>query len=83
SVPSSVAGRVSLWRTLTSGLRLAVLLDNAFTAAQVRPLRLGTPTGLTVVTSRSDLTGLRVDGASVHRLGALPAESAVELLAIG
>ncbi|ATL29210.1 tetratricopeptide repeat protein [Streptomyces formicae] len=83
SVPSSVAGRVSLWRTLTSGLRLAVLLDNAFTAAQVRPLRLGTPTGLTVVTSRSDLTGLRVDGASVHRLDALPADSAVELLALG
>ncbi|OQD57003.1 hypothetical protein BM536_006530 [Streptomyces phaeoluteigriseus] len=83
SVPSDIAGRSALWRSLTAGLRMAVLLDNAFTAAQVRPLLPGTPTGLTVVTSRSNLTGLRVDGASVHRLEGLPAESAVELLAVG
>ncbi|WP_328845617.1 tetratricopeptide repeat protein [Streptomyces sp. NBC_00258] len=83
SVPTGLAQRSALWRSMTSGLRLAVLLDSAFTAAQVRPLLLGTPTGLTVVTSRSNLTGLRVDGASVHRLEGLPAESAVELLAVG
>ncbi|MFJ4695396.1 tetratricopeptide repeat protein [Streptomyces sp. NPDC088766] len=83
SVPADTAGRSALWRSLTSGLRIAVLLDNAFTAAQVRPLLPGTPTGLTVVTSRSNLTGLRVDGASVHRMEGLPAESAVELLAVG
>ncbi|MFJ7237820.1 tetratricopeptide repeat protein [Streptomyces olivaceus] len=83
SVPASIAQRSALWRSMTSGLRLAVLLDNAFTAAQVRPLLLGTPTGLTVVTSRNNLTGLRVDGASVHRLQGLPTESAVELLAVG
>ncbi|MEV0175898.1 hypothetical protein AB0I00_32890 [Streptomyces sp. NPDC050803] len=83
AVPAGLAQRSALWRSLTSGLRLAVLLDSAFTAAQVRPLLLGTPTGLTVVTSRSYLTGLRVDGASVHRLEGLPAASAVELLAVG
>ncbi|MEW2117377.1 AAA family ATPase [Streptomyces sp. NPDC005474] len=83
SVPTGIAQRSALWRSMTSGLRLAVLLDSAFTAAQVRPLLLGTPTGLTVVTSRSNLTGLRVEGASVHRLEGLPAESAVELLAVG
>ncbi|WP_019075336.1 tetratricopeptide repeat protein [Streptomyces hokutonensis] len=83
SVPAGLAQRSALWRSMTSGLRLAVLLDSAFTAAQVRPLLLGTPTGLTVVTSRSNLTGLRVDGASVYRLEGLPAESAVELLAVG
>ncbi|MFD4561035.1 hypothetical protein ACFWP5_43110 [Streptomyces sp. NPDC058469] len=83
SVPAGIAQRSALWRSMTSGLRLAVLLDSAFTAAQVRPLLLGTPTGLTVVTSRSNLTGLRVDGASVHRLEGLPTESAVELLAVG
>nr|WSY53155.1 hypothetical protein OG999_25530 [Streptomyces sp. NBC_00886] len=83
SVPAAMAQRSALWRSLTSGLRLAVLLDSAFTAAQVRPLLLGTPTGLTVVTSRSNLTGLHVDGAFVHRLEGLPAESAVELLAVG
>ncbi|WP_051801279.1 tetratricopeptide repeat protein [Streptomyces sp. NRRL F-525] len=83
SVPAGIAQRSALWRSLTSGLRLAVLLDSAFTAAQVRPLLIGTPTGLTVVTSRSNLTGLRVDGASVHRLEGLPTESALELLAVG
>jgi hypothetical protein len=83
SVPVGTAQRSALWRSVTSDLRLAVLLDNAFTAAQVRPLLLGTPTGLTMVTSRNNLTGLRVDGASVHRLEGLPAESAVELLAVG
>ncbi|MFE9092905.1 ATP-binding protein [Streptomyces sp. NPDC007264] len=83
SVPAGIAQQSALWRSMTSGLRLAVLLDSAFTAAQVRPLLLSTPTGLTVVTSRSSLTGLRVDGASVHRLEGLPVESAVELLAVG
>ncbi|MET7679187.1 tetratricopeptide repeat protein [Streptomyces sp. NPDC005423] len=82
-VPAGTAQRSALWRSMTSGLRLAVLLDSAFTAAQVRPLLLGTASGLTVVTSRNNLTGLRVDGASVHRLEGLPAESAVELLAVG
>ncbi|MDH6584761.1 Tfp pilus assembly protein PilF [Streptomyces sp. SAI-133] len=83
SVPNGTAQRSALWRSTTSGLRLAVLLDNAFTAAQVRPLLLGTATGLTMVTSRNNLTGLRVDGASVHRLEGLPTASAVELLAVG
>ncbi|MEU5078432.1 MULTISPECIES: tetratricopeptide repeat protein [Streptomyces] len=83
SPPAGTAQRSALWRSLTSGLRLAVLLDNAFTAAQVRPLLSGSPTGITLVTSRNNLTGLRVDGASVHRLEGLPAESAVQLLAVG
>ncbi|MCX2922100.1 tetratricopeptide repeat protein [Streptomyces sp. NEAU-W12] len=83
SIPATTAQRSVLWRSVTSGLRLAVFLDNAFTAAQVRPLLLGSPAGLTVVTARSHLTGLRVDGAAVHHLAPLPAESAVELLALG
>ncbi|MFC8826803.1 tetratricopeptide repeat protein [Streptomyces sp. NPDC057137] len=83
SVPADTAQRVALWRSLTAGLRLAVLLDNAYTAAQVRPLLLGAPTGLTVVTSRSQLTGLLADGAAVHRLNALTTESAIELLTVG
>ena len=83
SVPAGTAQRSALWRSVTAELRLAVVLDNAFTAAQVRPLLLATPAGLTVVTSRNALTGLRADGASVHRLDGLSTESAVELLAVG
>ncbi|MFI7099587.1 tetratricopeptide repeat protein [Streptomyces sp. NPDC050161] len=83
AVPADTAQRVALWRSLTSGLRLAVLLDNAATAAQVRPLLPGASDSLTIVTSRNQLTGLVVDGAAVHRLSALAPESAVELLATG
>ncbi|MEU6535668.1 tetratricopeptide repeat protein [Streptomyces sp. NPDC047000] len=83
SLPADTAQRSALWHSVTSELRIAVLLDNAFSAAQVRPLLLGTAAGLTVVTSRNSLTGLRVDGALVHRLDGLPAEAAVEFLAVG
>ncbi|MFD4571579.1 tetratricopeptide repeat protein [Streptomyces sp. NPDC058417] len=83
SVPVGTARRSALWRSITAELRLAVLLDNASTAAQVRPLLLGTATGLTVVTSRNSLTGLRADGASVHRLEGLPSAAAIELLSHG
>ncbi|MFJ2650299.1 hypothetical protein ACIO1C_26685 [Streptomyces sp. NPDC087420] len=83
SVPADLAQRIALWRSLTAELRLGVFLDNAFTAAQVRPLLFGSPTGLTVVTSRNHLTGLLADGAALHRLGTLTTESAVELLAAG
>ncbi|MFJ1595424.1 hypothetical protein [Streptomyces sp. NPDC088261] len=83
SVPADLAQRIALWRSLTANLRLGVFLDNAYTAAQVRPLLFGSPTGLTVVTSRNHLTGLLVDGAALHRLGTLTTDSAVELLAAG
>ncbi|MYV52953.1 hypothetical protein GT042_10650 [Streptomyces sp. SID3212] len=83
SVPADLAQRMALWRSLTADLRLGVFLDNAYTAAQVRPLLFGSPTGLTVVTSRNHLTGLLADGAALHRLGTLTTDSAVELLAAG
>ncbi|WP_327235232.1 tetratricopeptide repeat protein [Streptomyces sp. NBC_01317] len=83
SVPADLAQRIALWRSLTADLRLGVFLDNAYTAAQVRPLLFGSATGLTVVTSRNHLTGLLVDGAALHRLGTLTTESAVKLLAAG
>ncbi|MYU22357.1 tetratricopeptide repeat protein [Streptomyces sp. SID8352] len=83
AVPPGTGRRSALWRSLTAELRLAVLLDNAFTAAQVRPLLLGAPSGLTLVTSRRSLTGLQADGAAAHRLAGLSPESAVELLAVG
>ncbi|WP_159029876.1 hypothetical protein [Streptomyces marincola] len=37
-VPAGVEERAGLYRTLTSGLRLGILLDDAASAAQVRPL---------------------------------------------
>ncbi len=59
-----------------------VLLDNAHDEAQIRPLLPGGPSCLTVITSRSPLTGLIADtGAHPIRLDVLSEEEAVELLA--
>ncbi|WP_405792933.1 tetratricopeptide repeat protein [Streptomyces sp. NBC_01506] len=73
----------SLWRSFTADLRIAVMLDNSFTAAQIRPLLLGGPGGLVVVTSRRRLTGLRMEGAGFHQLDALGTAAGVELLTRG
>ncbi|WP_249416711.1 tetratricopeptide repeat protein [Streptomyces sp. TS71-3] len=83
SVPAGASEQVSLWRSLTAGLRLAVMLDNAFSAAQVRPLLPGGPGNVTVVTSRNRLTGLGVDGARFHPLRVLGTGAGLELLASG
>ncbi|MGW7352950.1 tetratricopeptide repeat protein [Streptomyces sp. NPDC054784] len=83
TVPAELSEQVALWRTLTSDLRLALLLDDAFTAAQVRPLLPSGPGSVTVVTSRRQLTGLLADGAVLHPLRVLTADDAVDLLARG
>nr|WP_307130737.1 tetratricopeptide repeat protein [Streptomyces aurantiacus] len=83
SVPGDLAEQASLWRSVTSRLRIAVMLDNAFTAAQIRPLLPGGTGALVVVTSRHRLTGLGMDGAEFHRLSSLGAAAAMELFIRG
>ncbi|MDT0268018.1 tetratricopeptide repeat protein [Streptomyces sp. DSM 44915] len=83
SVPGGLAEKAALWRSLTSTVRLAILLDDAFTAAQVRPLLPGSASCLVVVTSRRRLTGLALEGAVSHQLGALDPDTAMELLSRG
>ncbi|NED91132.1 tetratricopeptide repeat protein [Streptomyces sp. SID11233] len=73
----------ALWRSFTADRRIAVMLDNSFTAAQIRPLLPGGPGGLVVVTSRRRLTGLRMEGAGFHQLDALGTDAGVELLTRG
>ncbi|WP_170970663.1 tetratricopeptide repeat protein [Streptomyces zhaozhouensis] len=75
-----LADREAQWRTLTSSLRLAVLLDDALTPAEVRPLIPGSADCLLVVTSRRQLPGLVRHGAQSHQLDALAPEAALELL---
>ncbi|MET9564226.1 tetratricopeptide repeat protein [Streptomyces tauricus] len=79
-LPSDQAEQVALWRSVTGDLRIAVMLDNAVSAAQVRPLLPGGSGSLSVVTSRRRLTGLLADGGTFHELGLLEPEAAVELL---
>lgn len=68
------------WRSATAGMRLAVLLDNARSAAQVEPLLMSGPGTLTVITSRWRLTELAVAGAELHQLSPLDHAHAHELL---
>ncbi|MFE2229300.1 tetratricopeptide repeat protein [Streptomyces kronopolitis] len=82
-VPVHLAEQTALWRSVTAGLRISVMLDNVFSAAQVRPLLPGGQSGLIVATSRHRLTGLRADGALYHQLGLLDAAAAEEVLSRG
>ncbi|MCP2322853.1 DNA-binding SARP family transcriptional activator/Tfp pilus assembly protein PilF [Hamadaea flava] len=71
----------ALYRATTADRRLLVILDNARSADQVRPLL---PTGrgsLAVITSRDSLAGLVVsDGARLLALRPLPDDDSIALL---
>jgi tetratricopeptide (TPR) repeat protein len=80
-IPAGVEAQAKLYRSLLSGRRLLVLLDNAASAEQVRPLLPGAPDCLVVVTSRSRLSGLVArDGAYPVPVDLLGPGEAVSLL---
>ncbi|WP_165975263.1 AfsR/SARP family transcriptional regulator [Actinomadura rubrisoli] len=78
-VPASVPDRAALYRSRLAGRRALVVLDDAATEAQVRPLLPGGPGSLVLITSRRALSGL--DGVEPMTLEPLPTGEAVELLA--
>ena len=81
SVPRDMDTAAALYRSLLADRRTLIVLDNAATAAQVRPLLPGSAGCLAVVTSRSPLSGLAIrDGARRLTLGILPEPEAVALL---
>jgi tetratricopeptide (TPR) repeat protein len=79
-VPVDVDEQAGLWRSVTTGRRLLILLDNACSAGQVRPLLPAAPGCVVVVTARTRLEGLIVDGARVISVAPLNEVSAVALL---
>jgi tetratricopeptide (TPR) repeat protein len=82
-VPADLAERAARYRTLLADRRMLVVLDNARTADQVRPLLPGSRSCMVVVTSRDDLAGLVVrDGARRIDLDVLTEGEAVTLLRV-
>jgi len=78
-IPETLDSRTGLWRAELAGRRVLVLLDNAATAEQVRPLIPGTAGCLALVTSRRRLTAL--DAARTLSLDILPLDEALALFA--
>ncbi len=80
-LPADEAELASAYRTLVAGRRLLVVLDDARSAAQIRPLLPGHAGCLVLVTSRNDLPGLVAShGARSRSLDLLTPDEAVDLL---
>jgi tetratricopeptide (TPR) repeat protein len=81
AIPLDVEERAALYRTLLAERHVLIVLDNAATVGQVRPLLPGVGGCLVVVTSRSRLSGLSTrDGARRITLGLLPEAESVALV---
>ena len=81
-LPAEPDELAAMYRSQLSGRRVLVVLDNAASAGQVRPLLPGSASCLAIVTSRNRLSGLvALDGAQRLTLDMLPAGEAVALIA--
>ena len=80
-VPADLEAKAALYRSLVADRRVLIILDNAATTGQVRPLLPGTASCLVVVTSRSHLPGLVVrEGARRVAVEMLTEPASVSLL---
>ncbi|MFF3201448.1 tetratricopeptide repeat protein [Streptomyces sp. NPDC002962] len=77
TIPVELEGRTALWQTVLAERRAVIVLDDAVSADQIRPLLpSGSPT-LAIVTSRRRLTGL--PQARHIPLDVLPTDDAIAL----
>lgn len=81
AIPEETEAKAALYRSLLGDKRMLVVLDNAATVRQVRPLLPGAASCMVVVTSRDRFSGLVArDGAHRLNLDVLTEGEAVELL---
>jgi tetratricopeptide (TPR) repeat protein/transcriptional regulator with XRE-family HTH domain len=78
-VPPGLEARAARWRDHVAGKKILLLLDDAASHEQVRPLLPGTGSSLVLLTSRRRLTAL--EDAAVISLDILPPGEAAQLLA--
>ncbi|MGA5703686.1 ATP-binding protein [Peterkaempfera bronchialis] len=80
-IPEDVEGRSAMFRSLLTGKRMLIVIDDAAAVGDVRPLLPSSPDCLVIVTSRNTLSGLSArDGAVRMVLDTLPPDESVELL---
>lgn len=80
-LPPSTGERAAAYRSRMDGRQMLVLLDNAVSAEQIRPLLPGSPSCFVVVTSRDSLAALVArHGARRIELDLLPQDDAVVLI---
>ena len=77
-IPPGLEARMALWRDRLAGKQLLLVLDDAATSEQVRPLLPGTGGSLVLVTSRRHLSAL--EDATAVSLDTLPPGEAAALL---
>ncbi|MGH8791665.1 MAG: ATP-binding protein, partial [Stackebrandtia sp.] len=81
-VPAELEARQGMYRSLLSGKRVLIVLDNARDSAQVRPLLPGSSRCMAVVTSRDVLSGLVAAEAAIPiRLDVMSLAESKDLLA--
>ncbi|WP_030269541.1 AfsR/SARP family transcriptional regulator [Streptomyces sp. NRRL B-24484] len=77
-IPDDLPSRVALWRVVTAGRRLLIVLDNASDAEQVRALLPASADCLVLVTSRVRLVDL--DGVESMSLGLMSVADSTALV---
>jgi tetratricopeptide (TPR) repeat protein/transcriptional regulator with XRE-family HTH domain len=77
-IPPGLEARMALWRDRLAGQQLLLVLDDAASSDQVRPLLPGSGGCLVLVTSRRHLSAL--DDARAISMDTLPPDQAAELL---